>query len=154
MRWRDAMGALLGTAVLTFTGPASGQAAGGEFRLTAQVVGGGGSSQGGDFVLRGAVSHSASGRSVSLLDPPFQVIGGVLGGLLAVPPARPQMQVRFTADKLAELTWDVDIAGYVLEFSSSFGPSADWQLVSPQPVGTSFTTPCQQPARFFRLRRL
>lgn len=134
-----------------------GQLVGGGFRLTAQVVGGGGTSVGGTYVLRGAASHSAAGRSVSVVEPgtippDFQVIGGWLGPVTGAVVPRPSMRVRFTDDKLAELSWDIDISGYILEFSSSIGPDANWQPVSPQPIGMSFTTPCAQPARYFRLR--
>ncbi len=144
---------------LAFGLTAWGQAVGGAFRLTGHVVGGGGSSQGGIYVLRGAVSQAAAGFSASEIVsgepvPEFRAVGGWIGTLPAGPLRPPKMKVLFTADKLAELSWDVDIAGYVLEFSSSIGPDANWQAVDPQPTVSSFTTPCQQPARYFRLRGL
>jgi|GEM_PF-1555569 len=156
-RWLPGLG--LGLLLWGAEGTASGQVAGGPFRLRVDVVGGGGTSLGGPYTLRGAVSQGAVGRSTSVIEPggvspDFRLIGGWLGPSMNLIPIRPVMRVRFTDDKLAELNWDVDITGYVLEFSSRIGPDADWEPVSPQPVGTRFTTPCAQPARYFRLRSL
>lgn len=157
MRTPIGCGLLVGMALWGGLMAARGQVAGGAFRLTGQVIGGGGTSQGGAFLLQGAVTQAATGRSLSVVEPggnptDYRVIGGWLGPVSTGSPGRPSMKARLTEDKLAELNWDMDITGYVLEFSSSIGPGAVWQPVSPQPVGMSFTTPCQQPARFFRLR--
>jgi hypothetical protein len=136
-----------------------GQATGGAFRIVGNAVGGGGISAGGPYTLRGAVAQGGVGRSTSMVEPgsgtvDYRLIGGWLGPMTVPVPPRPTMRVRFTDDKLAELTWDQDISGWVLEFSPAIGPGADWQPVVPQPVGSSFTTPCAQPARYFRLRSL
>lgn len=154
-RWRLVVGLL----ACSLACAAWGQAAGGDFRIVGNVVGGGGASAGGQYTLRGAVAQGGVGRSVSIVVPgsgtiDYRLIGGWLGPLSAPIPAAPSLRVRFTEDKLAELTWDQDITGFVLEFSPAIGPKADWQPVIPQPVGSSFTTPCAQPARYFRLRGL
>ncbi|MGE3311921.1 MAG: hypothetical protein AB7O66_18295 [Limisphaerales bacterium] len=150
---------IAGLASLFLADRVLGLAGGGGLQLLGLVVGGGGLSGGGAYVLRGAVPSSASGRSLSLVDPgtgeaPLVLIGGLIGSGPSTPPLRPAVRVRFTADKLAELSWDVDIGGYVLEFSPTVGELADWKPVDPQPVGNTFTTPCAQPARYFRLRSL
>lgn len=139
------------------SGTVSGQSPGGAFRLVGQVVGGGGASQGGAYVLRGSILTPSGGRSASTVQPgvpgeDFRLVGGAVLPMVGPVVQAPRIQAVLTPDKLAELTWDVDIDGFVLEFSSTTGPGADWQPVVPQPTGRTFTTPCQQPARFFRLR--
>jgi len=129
------------------------QSVGGRFRLMGQPVGGGGSSLGGVYSLQGSVLTPSGGRSESI-GQNFQLVGGTVLPSVARPNSVPVIRAVLTPDKLAELSWDMDIEGYVLEFSSTTGPGAVWQAVVPQPVGRSFTTPCAQPARFFRLREL
>ena len=142
---------------MTSVGPILGQSAGGAFRLVGQTVGGGGVSQGGAYSLRGGILTPSGGRSEGTLQPggaglDFQLVGGTVIPSGTGPIPVPKIRAILTADKLAELSWDMDIEGYVLEFSNTTGPGAVWQAVNPQPVGRSFTTPCAQPARFFRLR--
>lgn len=138
-----------------FGGISWGQATGGGYELISRTVGGGGLSSGGEFELRGAVLAAGGGPSTGVTQPAgmdFGLVGGVFGPLPATAPRRPVVKAVLTSDKLAELTWDVDVTGFVLEFAASLAPDAVWQPVDPQPTGFRFVTPCQQPARFFRFR--
>ncbi len=128
--------------------------------MTAQVTGGGGVSHGGSYRVRGSVAQPVMGRSrggsgegeaaVS-----YTLVGGWLGQIFpSGDPVQPSLRVRITEDWLMELSWDGNVVGFVLEFSGSIGPDADWQPVSPQPTGSGYTTLCEQPTCYFRLRRL
>lgn len=123
---------------------------GGVFSLAGNLAGGGGVSSGGGFILNGAVTQPGIRGSAGGA---FELTAGLFGIAVIPDPGTPQIAVRFTEDKLAELSWDVDASGFVLEFSPSVGPDAVWQPVSPAPTGNTFVTPCQQPARFFRFRQ-
>ncbi len=138
---------------LPWVGVGWGQAAGGDYRVAGQPVGGGGVSAGGEYSLVGAVLGSGGGASEGLGGGGgYRLIGGVFSVIRSGPVVRPTLRAVLTGDKLAELTWDVDATGFVLEYSPVLGPDAVWQPVEPQPTGRSFVTPCQQPARFFRFR--
>ncbi|MBL9126239.1 MAG: hypothetical protein JNL97_01270 [Verrucomicrobiales bacterium] len=155
---RTAGALLLGIAATgTWVVPTLGQATGGAFRLDAGPVGGGGESKGGTFALRGAVLATPGGSSESVVvpgvgGPSFALIGGIWGPATGTAAKAPTIRAVLTPDKLAELTWDEETSGFVLEFSSTLGPTAVWTPVDPQPTGLRFVTPCQQPARFFRFR--
>ncbi|MBL9139730.1 MAG: hypothetical protein JNK85_27925 [Verrucomicrobiales bacterium] len=142
-------GVALVAAVLGY-GSAVGSSGGGVFSLAGNLAGGGGVSRGGAYVLTGAVTQpgilGSSGGA-------YELAAGLFGIAVIPTPGTPMIAVRFTEDKLAELSWAVDASGFVLEFSPSVGPDAVWQPVSPAPTGNTFVTPCQQPARFFRFRK-
>ncbi len=123
---------------------------GGGFQLSGEVLGGGGASAGGGFTLIGSIPPAGQGASSG---GGFQIRGGILG-VLVVPNPRVPLKVLFTSDKLALLSWPEGTTGHVLEFSPAVGPIESWTPVDPQPTGNTFLTPCQQPARFFRLRPL
>lgn len=123
---------------------------GGSFRLVGQAVGGGGASAGGDYAV---VGTTVTGSATASRGGEFVLSGGLAPVQVVPNPAVP-MKVVFTSDKLAELSWPEGTTGYVLEFSPVVGPGAEWTPTSPQPVGNTFVTPCAQPARFFRLRKL
>lgn len=120
------------------------------FVLTGQVGSGGGLSTGGGYVLEGALVLPTGAISTG---GSYLLAGGLGPG---EPGASQPIKFRavLTPSKDAELSWEGDMAGYVLEFSPSLGPDANWQPVVPQPTGNSFLTPCAQPARFFCLREL
>jgi hypothetical protein len=112
------------------------------------VASGGGKASGGDFAVDAAAGQPATGP---LSGGDFQVTGGlvavtvVTGGDLAL---------RLSAtDSQVTLSWPADASAYVLEFSPAVGDAANWQPVTPAPAGNSFTTPFNQPLRFYRLRK-
>lgn len=151
-RWCLALAAVLGGLASSGGLGRAEVLSGGAYRLTGILVGGGGLSAEGPLRLTGVILPSASGRTAG---DGYVVTGGVVAAPGETPGLRPRIRARLTEDKLAELTWDEDLIGlgYVLEFSPVLGPGENWQPASPQPTGTSFLTPCQQPARFFRFRR-
>lgn len=123
---------------------------GGGFALTGHAAGGGGLSTGGSYALVGAVilptGTVSTGGGYSL--------SAGLGGSPASGTGPVRLRANVTPAKDALLAWDGDAEEYVLEFSPVLGPDANWQPVVPQPTGNTFLTPCAQPARFFRLRRV
>ena len=129
---------------------ARGDLEGGGFKLTGAISGGGGgSSAGGPFQISGWVSTGPD----SVMSGGSFVLQGGLAPPEIVPEDRPSIRAVFTLDKAVAMTWSAASAGYVLEFSASLGPDAAWTPVNPQPTGATFTSPCQQPARYFRLRK-
>ncbi len=122
---------------------------GGGFGLAGGVVGGGGTSAGGTYALSGVVPLGSGSGSLGGF---FEVQGGVLPGRV-VPVFNLVIQSVFT-NKLLGMSWPEDATGYVLEYSPSVGPDAVWLPTDPQPTDNSFLSPCVQPARFFRLRKL
>ncbi len=120
---------------------------GGQFTLSGGPATGGGQSGGGTFAVAGAPGETATGP---LIGGSFSVTGGLVG--VAIVPG--DFALEFSAnDGQVTLTWPVDAAGYVLEFTPVIGEAADWQPVAPAPVGNTFTTPFNQPLRLFRLRK-
>lgn len=135
--------ALLALPVSLWAAPA----AGGDFTLSGAAVTGGGASQGGAFALNGTAGEPATG----------EVAGGeftLSGGLIGVYVVPGEVALTLTQKDFGEatLTWPA-ATGHVLEFTAAVGPGANWQPVTPAPPGNTFTTPINQPARFFRLRR-
>jgi len=121
---------------------------GGRFTLNGRPVTGGGQSGGGTFAVAGAAGETAFGP---LSGGAFQVTGGLIG--VAVVPDDVTPELVLTDDGNARLEWSADAAGYVLQFSPTLGPTANWQPVSPTPTGNSFITPFNQSLRFFRLHK-
>jgi hypothetical protein len=141
--------AAVGGALLSFGGP-TGPSSGGVLSLALNLTGGGGSSSGGAYALQGAVTQPSI---VGSAGGAYELTAGLFGIAVLRTPGTPSIGVRFTEDKLAELSWTGDASEFVLEFSPTVGPGAVWEPVSPQPTGNSFVTPCKQPARFFRFRK-
>jgi hypothetical protein len=127
----------------------SAPAVGGDFALSGAAVTGGGASQGGEFTLGGTAGEPATGE---VAGGEFTLVGGLIG--VIVVPGDAGLELAHTADGEARLSWSADTAGLVLEFSAGLGPTANWQPVEPAPTGASHTVPFNQPARFFRLRRI
>jgi hypothetical protein len=121
---------------------------GGRFTLNGGPVTGGGQSGGGTFAVAGAAGNAPSAVSQGGT---FTVAGGLIG--VAVVPGDVTPQLTLTDDGNARLTWSVDATGYVLQFSPVIGEAANWQPVTPAPVGNTFTTPFSQSLRFFRLHK-
>jgi hypothetical protein len=121
---------------------------GGRFTLDGRPVTGGGQSGGGAFAVAGAAGNAPSAVSQGGT---FTVAGGLVGVAVVPGDVTPQLALTDTGD--AKLTWSGDATGYVLEFTPVIGEAADWQPVTPAPVGNTFTTPFNQPLRFFRLRK-
>jgi hypothetical protein len=63
------------------------------------------------------------------------------------------LRVQLTPLGEARIWWAEDEVGCQLESSLALGAVADWQPVSPAPVGNEHFTPAWGPARFFRLKR-
>lgn len=118
------------------------------FRLEG-LPSGAGTSTGGSYSLAGWVAPAGGSASRG---GGFEVAGGFAPVQVVSSPDLP-LTVKFTSDKLAELRWPPGLEGYILEFSPRVGPGADWQPTVPQPTSNGFVTPCQQPARYFRLRK-
>ncbi|MCC7376900.1 MAG: hypothetical protein IT581_19735 [Verrucomicrobiales bacterium] len=144
------MGVALGALGVLSLGSVQGSLGGGAYTLDGNLAGGGGLSKGGNYTLVGAVTQPGTGGSAG---GNYELTAGLFGPIVVRLPGTPGINMRFTDDKLAELSWEQDATGFVLEFSATVGPDANWQPVSPQPTGQSFITPCQQPARFFRFRK-
>ncbi|MBN8247315.1 MAG: hypothetical protein J0L84_07710 [Verrucomicrobia bacterium] len=140
-------GLLVLVLVLTAIAVWGGPSVGGDFSLEGSLTSGTGSSAGGDFALETEVSDTAD---VALRGGDFEVSGILVG--VAVVPGEVALNLTVTGD-LATLTWPAEAADYVLEFADGIAGVADWQPVTPAPVGTVHTTPFNQPLRFFRLRR-
>jgi hypothetical protein len=121
---------------------------GGQFTLNGTPVTGGGQSGGGTFAVAGAAGEAATGP---LTGGTFVVTGGLIGVAVVPGDIVPELTITATGD--ATLTWPADTTGYVLESTLSVGDFADWQPVTPAPAGNTFTTPFNQPLRFFRLRK-
>lgn len=122
---------------------------GGQFTLSGgPVTGGGGKSDGGTFAVAGSAGNAPSAASQGGT---FEVTGGLVG--VAVVPDDVTPELTFTDTGEATLTWSAAATGYVLESSPSVGEFANWQPVTPAPVGNTFTTPFNQPLRFFRLHK-
>ena len=62
-------------------------------------------------------------------------------------------RARTTTDGQVTLRWPAEAAGYGLEFTPVIGEAANWQPVTPAPAGNTFTTPFNQPLRFYRLQK-
>jgi hypothetical protein len=120
---------------------------GGSYTLNGGPVTGGGQSGGGTFAVAGGAGETAVGP---LSGGTFQVTGGLIG--VAVVPGDVALEFT-TTDGQVTLSWPTDAVGYVLEFTSQVGELASWQPVTPAPAASRFTTPFDQPLRFFRLRR-
>jgi hypothetical protein len=120
---------------------------GGQFTLRGGPVTGGGQSGGGVFAVAGA---PADATSAPLKGGTFEVTGSLIG--VAVVPGDVALEY-VTTEGQVTLTWPDDGVAYVLEFTSDFSEFAEWQPVIPAPTGTTFTTPFNQPLRFFRLRK-
>lgn len=122
---------------------------GGQYSLQGgPATGGGGKSDGGTFAVAGGAGETATGP---LTGGAFVVTGGLVG--VAVVPDDVTPQLTLTDEGNAVLSWSGAATGYVLESSPSVGEFADWQPVTPAPAGNTFTTPFNQPLRFFRLRK-
>lgn len=150
---RIALG-LFGVAAILVAASAPGVASqlrGGSYRLIGSPTGGGGRSDGGDFWVVGSILTPAQGVSKR---GGFEVMGGLVGVYaLPVIAGEVPLLVDRTADGQALLSWPASAAGYQLEVSTALGPEAVWQAVSPAPEGNTYTTPYDQPARFYRLRK-
>ena len=125
----------------------AGPSVGGDFSLEGGLGFGGGSSGGGEFIVE-ADDDPISGFALSGGD--FRIEGNLMG--IAVVPGEVALSLIANGDQ-ATLTWPGSVADYVLEFTSDIGNLADWRPVVPAPVGTAYTTPFNQPLRFFRLRK-
>lgn len=121
---------------------------GGRFSLNGGPDTGGGQSGGGTFAVAGAPGEAATGP---LSGGSFQVTGGLIG--VAVIPGDFALTIGHTDDGQVVIGWPAEASGYVLEFTPSIGELANWQPVTPAPVGNSFTTSSAQTLRFFRLHR-
>jgi hypothetical protein len=122
---------------------------GGQYSLQGgPATGGGGKSDGGTFAVTGGAGETATGP---LTGGAFVVTGGLVGVAVVPDDVTPELTLTDTGE--ATLTWSAEATGYVLESSPSVGEFADWQPVTPAPAGTTFTTPFNQPLRFFRLRK-
>lgn len=121
---------------------------GGGYSLNGGPVTGGGQSGGGTFAVAGAAGQTSVAVSKGGT---FTVTGGLVG--VTVVPGDVTLELTITDDGNAKLTWSGNATGYVLEFSPTVGEFANWQPVTPAPTGNTFTTPFNQPLRFFRLRK-
>lgn len=132
------------------TAPLSAQSlGGGQFTLNGgPVTGGGGQSDGGAFAVAGGAGETTAAL---LTGGDFTVTGGLIG--VAVVPGDFALTIGFTNDGQVMLEWPAEAANYVLESSPMVGEFADWQPVTPAPAGNTFTTPFDQPLRFFRLHK-
>ena len=140
-------GVLLGLGLTTAVLRA-GPSVGGDFSLVGGVASGGGKASGGDFAVDAAAGQPAAGP---LSGGDFQVTGGLVAVTVVTGGA---VALRLSAtDSQVTLTWPAEAAGYVLEFTPVIGEAANWQPVTPAPAGNSFTTPFNQPLRFYRLRK-
>ena len=124
----------------------AGPSTGGGFALSGLPVGGGGHSTGGNLAVSG-VAGSPGGVSSG---GGFQISGGLLG--VYVVPGGVELTLT-RANGNATLTWPAGTTGYTLQFTSQLGPAANWQPVTPAPVGNIYTTTFNQPARFYRLHQ-
>lgn len=125
----------------------AGPSVGGDFSLEGGLGFGGGSSGGGEFIVE-ADDDPISGFALSGGD--FRIEGNLMG--IAVVPGEVALSLIANGDQ-ATLTWPGSATDYVLEFTADIGNLADWRPVDPAPVGTAYTTPFNQPLRFFRLRK-
>jgi len=125
------------------------QASGGNFAVRGSAEhSGGGTSRGGAFSVTGVIGQPAAG---ALSGGTFQIAGGLIG-VYALPTAGGDAALTITrANGSAIIGWDKN--GYVLETRMAFGAAGVWEAVTPAPIERSYTTPINQPARFFRLRK-
>lgn len=133
--------------VLSSIAVQGGPSVGGDFSVEGSVTSGTGASAGGGFALETEVSDPVG---APLRGGDFEVSGVLVG--VAVVPGEVALNLTVTGD-LATLTWPGEAADYVLEFADGIAGVADWQPVTPAPVGNVHTTHFNQPLRFFRLRR-
>ena len=147
--WSAAL--LLGAAaaLLPFVPPATAQSVGGAYALVAQAVGGG-SSAGGNYRVVGGLAAPGTGASAG---GNYRLIGGLAGVFIVQVAGSPKMKALSAGVNAAVLTWEGDIEGYILEFSPALGEGEIWQPTATQPTGNTFPVVCNQPARFYRLRK-
>lgn len=121
---------------------------GGRFSLVGgPVTGGGGRSDGGSFAVAGGTGETSPAL---LTGGTYQVTGGLIG--VAVVPGEVTLNL-IVEGGLVTLMWPAETAGFVLETTPAVGEFADWQPVTPAPVGNTHAAPVDQPFRFFRLRK-
>lgn len=126
----------------------AGPSVGGDFSLEGGVATGGGQAAGGDFSVEASVGETATGP---LTGGGFEVTGGLIG--VAVVPGDFALTIGFTPDGQVLIGWPAEASGYVLESTPTVGEFTNWQPVTPAPAGNTFTTPHDQPLRFFRLHQ-
>jgi len=141
---------ILISALGLLTAPLSAQSlGGGQFTLNGgPVTGGGGKSDGGQFAVTGGSGETSP---APLTGGTFEVTGGLVGVAVVLDDVTPELIITDTGE--ARLTWSAETTGYVLESTTNVGEFADWEPVSPAPAGNTYTTPFNQPLRFFRLRK-
>lgn len=121
---------------------------GGRFTLIGTTTAGGGRAGGGVFAVDGVAGQTSTAASSG---GNFQVTGGLVG--VVVIPGEVAITVETTADGMARLSWPSTAVGFQLEFAAQLGPQPDWKPVLPAPTGNVFSTPMNQPYRFFRLHK-
>ena len=143
---RLVLAAVLGS-VLPFT-PVAESSQGGSFVLTGAITSGGGRASAPGLVLDGSAGQptlqTSSGGN-------YELSGGLLG--VFVVPGEVLLTIEQTEDGQARLAWTSGTDGFVLEVATHLDNAADWQPIVPSPVGNTCVTPLDQPLRFYRLIR-
>jgi hypothetical protein len=122
---------------------------GGAFSLIAPHVGGTGNSAGGLFSLNGSIGTLTGGP---LIGGNYAVTSGA-PELLVIPLGNDfQLEITVTGATF-RVAWPAQAVNYVLESTTTLGPSAAWQPITPAPTQNSYSSQANPPNQFFRLRR-
>jgi hypothetical protein len=121
---------------------------GGSYELTGVITSGGGQTTGDGYVLTGASGQAATD---TLTGGSYELAGGFIG--VHVVPGDIAVTIERLADGSTKISWPADAVGFILEFTGWVGSGANWQPVSPAPLGNTLIVPFDQPLRCFRLRK-
>ncbi len=148
--WRTA--SVLAVLAVIVTPVLASHLTGGFYRLIGSPTGGGGRSDGGSYWVIGSVPTPAVGVSTN---GDYELMGGLVGvyALETEGGGDVTLTVTRSASGEAVLSWPSTAEGYQLEMTLAPGPGAVWQTVTPSPVGSTYTTAFEGPARFYRLRK-
>ena len=116
------------------------------------VAGGGGESSGGDYTLASTIGQSLAG---GMGGGDYALEGG-FWSIVGDPGEPPVLRIAVAAPSSVVISWPVPRPGWVLQQSSTLGPSASWtDVVAPVVVNgsdNSVTQPVASGNRFYRLR--
>jgi hypothetical protein len=114
-----------------------------------KIAGGGGTSAGAGYAVSGSIGQPDAGGGMT--GGGFEVSGGFWEIVAAeVVPSEPVLSAQLEGGQFL-LTWNPGVYSFILESTTTLGPSANWQPV-PGATGNSAAVPAGGGAAYFRLR--